>query len=189
MKENFKAALDFVMAHECVFATGHEGDFSRVMTEDVSGDHGGLTKFGIDQRSHPDINIRALDYLGAARIYRDGEWTKCRCDELPEGFDVAVFDTAVNCGVGTAALMLQRALNDEGAEPPLQEDGFIGPKTIAAAARNRGALMHYLALRDSHYGDLVAENIDLRKFMRGWLNRLGDLTAALTTNGDMEAIV
>src|ERR1700686_3721443 len=99
MKENFQRGLKFVLNHECVFAKGHDGDFNFVVVEDVPGDSGGLTKFGIDQASNPDVNIRALDYDGAARIYQVGEWTKCQCDELPDGYDIAVFDIAVNNGM------------------------------------------------------------------------------------------
>lgn len=182
MKENFKAALDFVMAHECVFAPGHEGDYSHVTWENVPGDNGGLTKFGIDQASHPDINIKALDYSGAQQLYRDGEWRKCRCDDLPSGIDLALFDTAVNCGIGTSVKMLQRACNEAGAEPKLVVDGFIGPKTIAATERNPKVLFHFLALRDQRYREL-AEISSLKQFLKGWLNRIADLQTTLQQSG------
>lgn len=184
MKENFRSALDFVMTHECVFEPGHYGDYAHVMSENVKGDRGGLTKFGIDQRSHPNIDIRALDYLGAARIYRDGEWTKCRCDELPTGFDVAVFDCAVNCGCGTAAKMLQKACNIAGAEPALKEDGFIGAKTIAACGRTPNALPRFLILREVRYRDLAAHDHEKKQFLNGWLNRLVDLEIAVNRMTD-----
>src|SRR5436190_12575968 len=106
MKTNFNNALDFVLAHECVFEHGHYGDLNHVLTEDVPGDHGGLTKFGIDQASHPHVNISTLDFAGARQIYFDNEWTRCRCDELPAGYDIAVFDIAANNGMRKAILML-----------------------------------------------------------------------------------
>src|SRR6478735_11274468 len=37
--------------------------------ENVPGDPGGPTKYGIDQRSHPDVNIRALTKEQAKAIY------------------------------------------------------------------------------------------------------------------------
>lgn len=183
MKENFKAALDFVMAHECVFESGHYGDYAHVITENVSGDRGGTTKFGIDQRSHPNINIKALDYSGAQQLYRENEWAKCRCDDLPAGLDIAVFDTAVNCGIGTAVLLLQRALNDEDTQPALKEDGFIGPKTLTAAARNPAAIYHYLGIRDQRYLAIIEANPSQAKFRTGWLNRLADLGQTLNRFG------
>ena len=179
MKGNFNAALAFVMEHECVFAPGHFGEFDHVICENVTGDRGGLTKFGIDQRSHPNIDIKHLDYHGAARLYRDIEWTKCRCDELPSDVDVAVFDTAVNCGCGTAARLLQEGCNQAGADPSLSVDGFIGPKTIAASFKHPDAVYRLLTLRELHYQDLADDNPRLQKFMAGWMNRLSDLQIAV----------
>jgi lysozyme family protein len=180
MRENFKTALKFVMDHECVFAKGHYGDYAYVIPENVPGDHGGLTKFGIDQASHPHINIRALDYQQAAQIYRDNEWTKCRCDDLPAGYDIALFDIAVNNGMGTAAKLLQKALNDAGAEPPLTVDGFIGAKTVSTAQRigERG-IAYLLQARQQRYYDIAHRNTSQSKFLHGWLDRNRDLSRAL----------
>lgn len=180
MKENFKAALKFVMDHECVFAHGHFGDYAYVISENVPGDSGGLTKFGIDQASHPNVNINKLDYSGAAAIYHNEEWTKCRCDELPNGYDIAVFDIAVNNGQGTAAKLLQLSLNRAGADPQLVVDGFIGAKTIAAAQaigeKGLATLLHFRAQR---YFDIVHANPSKKKFLNGWIDRNNDLSRAV----------
>jgi lysozyme family protein len=183
MKENFKAALKFVMEHECVFEKGHYGDYAHVISENVPGDHGGLTKFGIDQASHPYINIAALDYSQAATIYHDNEWTKCRCDELPSGYDIAVFDIAVNNGMGTAAKLLQKSLNASGAAVALVIDGFIGAKTIAAAQRaGEHGIAYLLQARQQRYYDIAHGNVSQSKFLRGWLDRNRDLSRALAAN-------
>jgi lysozyme family protein len=188
MNDNFKLALKFVMDHECVFGKGHYGDMAHVICEDVSGDSGGLTKFGIDQASHPQINIRALDYSQAAQIYRDNEWTRCRCDELPDGYDIAVFDIAVNNGMGTAVKLLQQALNKAGAEPPLQVDGFIGAKTIAAAKRIGDAgLTPLLQARLQRYYDIVHAHPSQKKFLNGWIDRNHDLTRAVAANPSVQS--
>ena len=157
------------MDHECVFEPGHYGDFAHVICENVPGDAGGLTKFGIDQASHPHIDIKALDYSQASQIYHDDEWTRCRCDDLPDGYDIAVFDIAVNNGAGAAAVLLQRAV-------AVTIDGFIGPKTIAAA-NNAGAsgLATLLSLRRDRYEAIVARNPGQSKFLKGWLDRNSDL--------------
>ncbi len=179
MQRNFKNALAFVMAHECVFARGHSGDMSYVIPENVSGDRGGLTKFGIDQRSHPHVNIKALDYSQATEIYRREYWARVRADELPAGYDLAMFDIAVNNGPGKAALILQRALNNAGAVPSLAEDGFIGPRTIAAATKmgEKGLEFVFIA-REQLYHDLAEHPVN-KKFLRGWLNRNHDLQRAV----------
>jgi lysozyme family protein len=176
VKENFKSALKFVMEHECVFERGHYGDFAHVIPENVSGDSGGLTKFGIDQASHPNVDIKRLDYSGAAAIYRDNEWTLCRCDELPAGYDVAVFDIAVNNGRGTAAKLLQRALNAAGGATALEVDGFIGAKTIAAAQRiGEKGTAYLLQSREQLYYDIAHNHPTQKKFLNGWLDRNRDL--------------
>jgi lysozyme family protein len=192
MKENFNKSLKFVLDHECVFEKGHYGDMAHVITENVPGDSGGLTKFGIDQASHPHINIRALDYSQAAQIYRDGEWTRCRCDELPAGYDLAVFDIAVNMGTGTAAKMLQQALNEGTDEPKIEVDGFIGPKTISTALRaaadpRNNAMAEFLKLRQSRYFAIVHNHPSQKKFLNGWLDRCHDLARAIASNGGTPA--
>jgi lysozyme family protein len=181
MKENFETWLKFEMQHECVFERGHYGDFDHVISENVSGDSGGLTKFGIDQASHPHVNIRALDYDGAAQIFRDAYWNRVRGDELPAGYDMAVSDIAVNNGTGTAAKLLQRACNHAKVDPPITEDGYIGPKTIAAANKaGADGLCHLIALRENHYLAIVENHPTQHKFLRGWLDRNKDLAQLVT---------
>jgi lysozyme family protein len=177
MQSSFESSLKFVLGHENVYAKGHYGDYNYVECENVSGDSGGLTKFGIDQASHPHVDIKALDYAGARQIYHDEEWTKCRCDDLPAGLDAAVFDIAVNNGMGTSILLLQRALNKSGANPLLAEDGQIGSKTVFCAqhAERSELLEHLLSLREQRYHDIVAANPSQNKFLNGWLDRNVDL--------------
>jgi lysozyme family protein len=57
------------------------------------------------------------------RIYRADYWDKCRCDDLPEGLDCAVFDAAVNSGPGRSAKWLQAAVG-------AAQDGSVGPRTL-----------------------------------------------------------
>ncbi len=190
MRTNFNAAFLFVLAHECVFEQGHHGEYAHVICENVPGDRGGLTKFGIDQRSHPGVNIRALDFNGAREIYRMDYWGRCRCDELPAGYDIAVFDTAVNCGCGTAALLLQRALNRAGAA--LKEDGFIGPRTLRIAEESGARGMEwFIELREERYRAIADNNASQHKFLNGWLDRVkdlqGEIVSALETKGVLAA--
>jgi lysozyme family protein len=178
MKENFPLSLDFVLRHECVYAPGHEDDLAYVVCEDVPGDAGGCTKFGIDAADHPDVNIRDLTLEGATDIYREGEWTQCRCDELPEGVDTAVFDCAVNNGVHVAGILLQRAVRACGLSVTI--DGEIGPRTISAVdevckVSKWGLINHLLEFRRQHYADIVLLHPGDGEFLQGWLNRVNDL--------------
>lgn len=184
MKLNIQTALNFMLQHECTYESGHEGDLNYVTWEDVPGDSGGLTKWGIDQADHPHLDIKALTYTQAIQIYHDEEWTRCRCDDLPEGYDIATFDIAVNNGSGTAVKLLQQALNQAGdLNPPLAVDGFIGPATIAAAnAGGPSGLRRLLILRQKLYYNIVTSHPTDRKFLKGWTNRNNDLATLVNVN-------
>lgn len=85
------------------------------------------TKYGISAKAYPSLEIASLT-LGEARdIYRRDYWDAVRGDELPWPWAFAVFDAAVNQGVGAAVRMMQDALG-------VLVDGVIGPRTLAAAA-------------------------------------------------------
>ena len=92
-------------------------------------DPGGLTNFGVSQRSYPQENIRGMTKERAAAIYRKDYWARVRGDDLPDGIDLATFDAAVNSGPKMAVKWLQRALL-------VKPDGEIGPTTVEAARRS-----------------------------------------------------
>lgn len=174
MIPRFDICVNFVLEHE----TEYNKDGS-VKVERDEHDPGGTTKFGIDQRSHPSVNVAALSVAAAKQIYLNGEWTQCSCANLKPGFDLAVFDTAVNIGAGRAIKLLQRAAN-------VTVDGFIGPKTVAAVnAAALDKLSEYINLREAYYKALPAT---LRKFfLKGWLARLADLRKACGVSASAEA--
>ncbi|MGB8352633.1 MAG: glycosyl hydrolase 108 family protein [Chthoniobacteraceae bacterium] len=182
MTSNFPKALTFVFENECAYQPNHYGDLDFVVWEDVPGDTGGLTKWGIDQASHPHLDIKALTQADATQIYHDQEWTKCRCDDLPDGYDIAIFDIAVNNGMGTAIQLLQRALNESG-DLSLAIDGHIGLRTLAAAhAGGPPALRRLLLERQKHYYDIVTTHPGQMKFLKGWLTRNNTLAALVNIN-------
>ena len=183
MTDNFQRSLVFVLRHECVYAPGHDNDFAYVVCEDVPGDMGGCTKFGIDAADHPGVDIPSLTLDQAAEIYRDGEWAACRCNDLPAGIDTAIFDSAVNNGIHVAGILLQRAILACGGTVAV--DGEIGPCTIAAVASlcetsRWGLIEQLLDLRRQHYADIVLVHPGDGEFLHGWLNRVNDLETWLS---------
>ena len=58
--EAFLRAVAFILPHEEEFARGHWGDENFVIPENVSGDSGGWTKYGIDASSHPGVDVKDL---------------------------------------------------------------------------------------------------------------------------------
>jgi lysozyme family protein len=96
MKKNFMVGLAFVLRWEGGYV-------------DDPRDPGGETKYGISKRSYPHLNIKSLTKEQAAEIYKTDYWNKVGGDTLPFPFDIIVFDTAVNCGVGRATKWLGQA--------------------------------------------------------------------------------
>jgi lysozyme family protein len=142
--------------------------------ENVPGDPGGPTKYGIDQRSHPTVNIRALTEVKAKAIYRNDYWRAIAGDQLQTRTAWAVMDSAVNCGTKQAVRWLQRALN-------VEDDGRLGQVTLAAAAASPDGpvAMSVLRQRGDHYLAL-GKRPQFRKFLKGWLNRNESLRKVLT---------
>jgi lysozyme family protein len=144
---------------------GHEGGYV-----DHPDDPGGATRWGVTERV-----ARARGYSGSMRdlpermardIYRADYWSAVRADDLPAPIRYAVFDAAVNSGVGQATRWLQRALG-------VADDGAIGPVTLAAAALAdpEVLLRKMLAQRLKFMTSLS----NWPSFSRGWARRIADL--------------
>lgn len=131
---------------------------------DAEGDPGGLTNFGISQRSYPDVDIRALTADEARAIYRRDYWEKVQGDSLPVGIDLMVFDMAVNAGVARSAEILQRCLG-------VTVDGVIGAaETIPAASRAEApALIAAMGAAQLAFYQSLPE---WDEFGRGWGGRV-----------------
>lgn len=100
-------------------------------------DPGGATMCGVTQRVYdedrdarrlPRQPVRLSTQAERAAIYHARYWNLARCDDLSPGVDYALFDFAVNSGVGRAVSTLQQVT---GAVP----DGAMGPATLAAVQR------------------------------------------------------
>jgi lysozyme family protein len=124
-------------------------------------DPGKETKYGISSRAYPNLDIKNLTIAQAEEIYRADYWDKCRCDEMPEGLKLPLFDSAVNQGSSRAIKLLQTALN-------LTPDGVIGPRTMERAHQEAGAAANFLTERVLHYASLPT----FPTFGRGWVRRV-----------------
>lgn len=139
----------------------------------LKNDRGGLTKWGISQRSYPHLDIRNLTRDDAVQIYHRDFWTPIRGDKFDS---IAVADTVfvygVHSGPGTAAERLQETLNGLG--KPLSVDGRIGPATIAAANSVPPLALVEAFKRNiqARYDQIVAADPTQEEFANGWRNRL-----------------
>lgn len=133
-------------------------------------DPGGETKFGISKRSYPNLDIKNLTKDKAMEIYRLNYWNACKCDKMPAGIALLVFDHAINAGNSNAGLLLQQSLADP-LRVNVSKDGVIGPKTIAATKSVNQELLleEYAARRGLHYA--LLDNLDDR-YGHGWMRRL-----------------
>lgn len=122
-------------------------------------DPGGLTKFGISQRTYPDLDILRLTKAQAVAIYLRDYLHKYQLHELTNARNAEIVcDWLVN---GGGVKLIQRAVK-------VEEDGIIGPVTLAAID---AADPHQLLLsRLDYYVSLAAH-----PFLRGWVSRLRSL--------------
>lgn len=146
---NFTRALTFTLKWE--------GGFSNDKV-----DPGGKTKWGIsdagdgtidglidiDRDGTGDVKVEALTKEEAIQVYYHAYWKPANCDKFDLPLAVAVFDTAVNCGVKRANKWLKESQD---------------PKS-------------FLNLRKLYYYRLVGYNPSMKKYIKGWLNRLNDLS-------------
>ena len=158
---------------------GHEGG----LVDDPL-DRGGRTNLGITQgtlntarRTIPGLPERVDDLTRAQAlsIYKALYWSKAKCDDLPEPVDFLMFDAAINCGVGGAALQLQKALMRLGAN--IRADGAIGPLTMAAFwsawdSQKWRVIAALLMQRVRWHNDIIGRDKTQLRFIHGWLNRI-----------------
>ena len=143
--------------------------FTKVTSSHVEGgfsndknDPGGATKFGISQRSYPNVDIKNLTLDQAKAIYRADYWDAIKGDELPDPLSHLAFDAAVNQGVDPARRLMQEALG-------VRVDGVIGKVTLAAArASTNKECAKFMSLRALRY--INTKNFDT--YGKGWFNRL-----------------
>jgi lysozyme family protein len=139
-------------------------------------DSGGFTKYGISQKSYPNLNIAALTIDDAKQIYRRDYWNKIFGDQIrDQSSALALFDYAVNAGPGKAIMDAQRVLNAAGAG--LNVDGGMGPLTLAAInARGPAFAQDLTKFRNDFYKRLVEQNPEkYGQYLTGWLRRTTDL--------------
>jgi lysozyme family protein len=159
---DFDACIPYVLQNEDAGLTGR-----------VTRDSGGLTRWGICQRSYPAEDIANLSLERAKEIYRRDFWERHRLDQLTSNTIAAkVLDNVVNMG-GFGIKMLQRAVNRVESGTTVAEDGGMGPVTIAAAnACTPDALLAAICDCDeARYRGLVAARPEWGIYLNGWLNR------------------
>lgn len=138
---------------------------------DDPADPGGATNMGITLNTlrawrHDDsltaADVKALTQEEAKTIYRAEYWNKMRCDGLPAGVDLGVFDFGVNAGPGRSVKLLQRLVGTP-------QDGAMGPVTLSATAAKpaKPLITDFADGRLAYYRSLSTYD----RFGAGWTNR------------------
>lgn len=162
MNNNFEKALALVLEHEGGYVNHPK-------------DPGGATNKGVTQavydayrkmRGRGPMSVKFITDEELRAIYKFQYWDKVQGDFLPTGLDYAMFDFAVNSGVGRASKYLQAVLG-------VEQDGQIGARTLAAI-HSPSAVIN--ALCDRRIGFLR----NLKTFLtfgKGWTRRVTDVRA------------
>lgn len=162
MDSTFDACLEFTLAEE--------GGYSDHPSEPRLATNHGITlarlrRFLRDPGLQPD-DIRHIACGTVRALYLTDFWNRTRCDALPAGIDLMVFDHAVNAGPDRAARALQLACGHRRAEI----DGAVGPDTMGRVAlADRLTLLDALtAMQRTCYRQTAAFGL----LGEGWLARL-----------------
>lgn len=152
---------------------------SGVVTEDA----GGITRFGIAKRWHPELADTdfytcpaAEAQARATQIYQSQYWAPIQGDLISAQYPAnRLLSFAVNMGIETALLLLQQSLNAFDARLAL--DGEAGPATIGAlnaiyAGQGRALMIQWRNILAAHYQAIVAANPARAGELKGWLNRV-----------------
>jgi lysozyme family protein len=156
-------------------------DPSKCGTSGGKNDRGGVTKYGVAQKFHPDIDVTKLDLAGASNIYYNEYWLAAGCDKFTDRVAAYVFDIATNSGVKQGDKLLQMALG-------VVADSKIGPATIAAEheqakdlASETEIINKMLSLRLNFYNMIIQAHPEQREFLNGWSNRARNFMSRFDT--------
>jgi lysozyme family protein len=142
-----------------------------------------LRRLGLDLTGDGRVDVadvRRLTRVQAVDIYEEHYFRRPGLSRLPAPLQASVFDMYVNAGAN-AVRILQRLVTGMGYA--CDDDGIIGPKTIAAVAAAAGAAPRHIAdayaiARRNHYYALADARPASRKYARrrdggkgGWITR------------------
>ncbi len=162
MDESFDACLEFTLAEEGGFID-HPTDVRFATNHGITVAR--LRRFLREPALGRD-DIRHLPCATVRALYMADFWNRTRCDALPPGLDLMVFDHAVNAGPDRAGRAVQLAVGQKRAEI----DGAVGPDTLSRVAiADTLTLVDALsAMQRASYRQMAAYGL----FGECWLARL-----------------
>ena len=171
--EYAEEALDKIIENEGGYQNDKD-DTGNVVKEDgtVIGTNFGITPkayanyYGKDVNDVTEQEMKFLTEGQARRIYRQEYYIKPKIDLLPPNLRENVFDMYVNAGPSSIKILQEKA-----GLPKEQQDGFIGPITIAAIKNSNISNNDYVDARIDFYEMIAKLDPTKKKYLRGWKNR------------------
>lgn len=118
----------------------------------IANDNGGLTKYGISQKSYPAKDIKNLTEQQAKDIYYVDYWIASGANNiLSQELAEAVFDYAVNAGPNTAKKLYELSIPEATAEENI--------------------LARFALLKIMRYIHLCQKDATQKRFLMGWILR------------------
>jgi len=150
----------------------------------ITVDLGGATKYGISKRAFPHLNIENLTLEETFQIYHN-YFQAAKAQYMERNLAIMHFNMGFNAGTGTAAKLLQEAINDTipGKDMTLIVDGKIGPKTLKALKYSTDTLNANTILFQHYVINMIKRYKTIANVRRGksyskwavellsWLNR------------------
>lgn len=159
---HFDKAIDFVFRNEGYYSN-HPFD------------RGGKTKYGISQKSYPNINIEKLTKDEAKQIYYNDFWKKYNVHMIKnERLAIRLFDTMVLTGSRRATLILEECIVKLGYNIPV--DGIFDPELLniinkMSSQEIEKLLIEFQKEMIDFFKDIVKANPSQKVFLSGWINR------------------
>lgn len=138
------------------------------------------TKYGIAAASYPKENIKALTIEKAARYYERDYFNPLKqAKVMSQGISTVHLDTAVNCGTGATAILMNRCRNFlQYGDMNLPTDPYVTDddiKWLNSFTKNKTQRrLYYLvfqALRTERYVAITKADKRKRRFLETWLLR------------------
>lgn len=134
----------------------------------IAADKGGRTQYGIAERDNPEAWLDQKVTLEEAReIYRRKYLEAPGFGQIEDPrLRAQLVDFGVNSGPGIAIQKLQGLLK-------VEQDGVLGPKTLAAANAADPIILNNKLARERilMIGRIVQKNPSQSKFLVGWISR------------------
>jgi lysozyme family protein len=168
-----KRAIDYILREE-------DSTLSGVITN-VPGDRGGLTRFGISIKAHPELAESGFftEQMGneaalalAEQVYERAYAAPLRIADInAQKVATAALSYAVNRGQANAVILLQRVCIACG--KLIRIDAKMGPLTVAAinACDPAKFLIDFTVYAKLAYQQIANDKPSNRKFLQGWWNR------------------